>query len=124
MMAPAPSGPYAPAVAAGDTVFVSGQIPVDPATGAVPEGIGAQTRLAVANLLAAVRDASGGREFRIVKTTAFLADIGDLGGFNEAYAECIGRPFPARSCAAVSALPRGVLVEIEAVAVTGRLSSD
>jgi reactive intermediate/imine deaminase len=113
--APAPIGPYSQAVLAGNTLYCSGSIPVDPVSGATPGGIEAQTELAVANLAAVLKEAGYGFE-DVVKTTCFLQDIGDFAAFNAVYAKYFTSK-PARSCVAVAALPKGVAVEIEAVAV-------
>lgn len=113
--APAAIGPYSQAVAVGGLLFTSGQIPVDPATGAVAgEGIEAQAEQVMKNL-AAVLEAAGAGFDRAVKTTCFLADMGDFAAFNEIY----GRYFvskPARSCVEVAKLPKGVLCEVEVIA--------
>ena len=112
--APAAIGPYSQAIRLGGLVFTSGQIPVDPAAGAVPEGIEAQARQACENVAAVLQAAGSGLE-RVVKTTCFLADMGDFGAFNAVYEEYFTQK-PARSCVAVRELPKGVLCEIEAVA--------
>lgn len=112
--APAAIGPYSQAWAVGDMVFASGQIPVDPATGIVPEGIAAQAEQSCKNALAIV-EAAGLTAENVVKTTCFLAEIADFAAFNEVYAKYFTSK-PARSCVAVSALPKGVLVEVEVVA--------
>lgn len=116
--APAAIGPYSQAIAHGGLVYTSGQIPVDPSTGAIEAGgIEGQAHQALKNL-AAVLEAAGSGLDKVVKTTCFLRDIGDFAVFNEIYSLYFpGRP--ARSCVEVSALPKGALVEIEAVAVTG-----
>ncbi|MBQ4351535.1 MAG: RidA family protein [Clostridia bacterium] len=114
--APAAIGPYSQAIAAGNLLYTSGQIPLDPETGAVAgDDITAQTERAIANLGAVLEEA--GTDFtKVVKTTCFLSDMKNFGVFNEIYAKYFtGKP--ARSCVEVSALPKGVLVEIEAVAV-------
>lgn len=113
--APAAIGPYSQAIVCGDLVFTSGQIPLDPATGAVVgTDIRAQAEQTMKNL-AAVLEASGSSVERVVKTTCFLADMADFAVFNEVYAAHIPSN-PARSCVAVKTLPRGVLCEVEAVA--------
>jgi 2-iminobutanoate/2-iminopropanoate deaminase len=114
--APAAIGPYSQAAAAEGFVFTSGQIPLNPATGEVePGGIKEQTERVIENL-AAVLEAAGSGLDNVVKTTCFLADMADFSAFNEVYAKRFpGRP--ARSCVAAAALPRGVLAEIEAIAV-------
>ncbi len=112
--APAAIGPYSHAYIAGGLLFVSGQIPVDPATGAMPEGISAQAEQSCRNVLAVLRAALVGAE-KVVKTTCFLADIADFAAFNEVYARYFPSK-PARSCVAVKSLPKGALCEIEAIA--------
>lgn len=114
--APGAIGPYSQAIDAGSFVFVSGQIPVDPATGNVPEGISAQAAQSLKNL-AAILEAAGLSTANVVKTTVFLADMGDFAAMNAEYAKAFAEPFPARSAVAVRELPKGVLVEIEAIAV-------
>ena len=112
--APAAIGPYSQAIDLGNMVFVSGQIPVDPATGAVAEGIAAQADQSCRNV-GAILEAAGVGFDKVVKTTCFLADIADFAAFNEVYAKYFTSK-PARSCVAVKDLPKGVLCEIEAVA--------
>ena len=113
--APAAIGPYSQAIVSGGLVYTSGQIPLDPATGVIEvEGIEGQTHQAVRNL-AAVLEAAGSGLGKVVKTTCFLWDMNDFSKFNDIYAQYFpGRP--ARSCVEVSGLPKGALVEIEAVA--------
>lgn len=112
--APAAIGPYSQAWTAAGLVFTSGQIPVDPATGAIPDGIAAQTEQSCKNV-AAILTAAGTGLDKVVKTTCFLADINDFAAFNEVYAKFFtGKP--ARSCVAVRDLPKGVLCEVEAIA--------
>ena len=113
--APGAIGPYSQGWTAGDFVFTSGQIPVDPATGAAPEGIAAQAEQSCKNV-AAILEAAGVTLESVVKTTCFLADMGDFGAFNEVYAKYFTSK-PARSCVAVKDLPKGALCEIEAIAV-------
>jgi 2-iminobutanoate/2-iminopropanoate deaminase len=114
--APGAIGPYSQAIAVDGWLFCSGQIPIDPATGELVEGdIGAQTHQ-VLNNLAAVLEAAGGSLDRVVKTTVFLADMGDFAGMNEVYAQHFGDHRPARAAVAVRTLPKNVDVEIEAVA--------
>ena len=116
--APAAIGPYSQAIDTGmGVVFVSGQLPIDPATGAFPEGgIQEQTRQSLLNASAILL--SVGLDFtRVVKTTVFLADMGDFAAMNEVYAQFFRAPFPARSAVAVRTLPKGALVEIECIAV-------
>ena len=112
--APGAIGPYSQAWAVGDFVFASGQIPVNPATGEIPEGIAAQTEQSCKNV-AAIMEAAGVGMENVVKTTCFLADIADFTAFNEVYAKYFTSK-PARSCVAVKDLPKGVLCEIEAIA--------
>ena len=114
-LAPAAIGPYSQAVVAGPFVFTSGQIPIDPATGNVEAaGIEAQTEQVMRNLGQVLRAAGSGYS-KAVKTTCFLADIGDFAAFNGVYAKYFtGKP--ARSCVAVKDLPKGVLVEVEVIA--------
>lgn len=115
--APGAIGPYSQGFEAGGLVITSGQIPVDPATGTVPEGIAAQTEQSCKNVGAIL--AAAGVDFdRVIKTTCFLADMGDFAAFNEVYAKYFISK-PGRSCVAVKALPKGVLCEIEAIAVKG-----
>jgi 2-iminobutanoate/2-iminopropanoate deaminase len=114
--APAAIGPYSQGIAVDGFVFCSGQIGLDPATGElVPGGVEAQAERALRNL-AAVLDAAGAAMADVVKTTLFLADIGDFGTVNAVYARHMPDPPPARSTFAVGALPKGALVEIEAIA--------
>ena len=113
--APGAIGPYSQGWTAGDLIFTSGQIPVDPATGAIAEGITAQAEQRCKNVGAILAAAGVGFE-NVVKTTCFLADMGDFAAFNEAYAKFFTSK-PARSCVAVRELPKGVLCEIEAIAL-------
>ena len=112
--APGAIGPYSQGWVVGDMVFASGQIPVNPATGEVPEGIAAQTEQSCKNV-AALMEAAGVTMDNVVKTTCFRADIADFAAFNEVYAKYFTSK-PARSCVAVKDLPKGVLCEIEAIA--------
>ena len=114
--APAAIGPYSQAIVHGDLVFTSGQIPLDPVTGnVVSGGIAEQTEQVMQNL-AAVLEAAGSSLEKAVKTTCFLSDMNDFATFNQVYARyLVGNP--ARSCVAVKTLPKGVLVEVEVVAV-------
>ena len=112
--APGAIGPYSQGYVAGGFVFTSGQIPVDPVTGEIPEGIAAQAERSCRNV-AAILNAAGSDLSCVVKTTCFLADMGDFAAFNEVYANFFtGKP--ARSCVAVKTLPKNVLCEIEAIA--------
>ena len=112
--APAAIGPYSQGICAGDWIFTSGQIPVNPADGSIPEGITAQAEQACKNVGAVLAATDAGFE-NVVKTTCFLADMADFADFNQVY-ETYFVSKPARSCVAVKALPKGVLCEIEAIA--------
>lgn len=112
--APAAIGPYSQGICAGEWVFTSGQIPVDPADGSIPEGITAQAEQACKNV-GAVLAAAGVSFENVVKTTCFLANMEDFSQFNSVYEKYFISK-PARSCVAVRALPKGVLCEIEAIA--------
>lgn len=114
--APAAIGPYSQAIDCGNMVFISGQIPVNPETGEIPEGIKAQTEQSIANIQAILSEA-GLTMDNVVKTTVFLADMSLFVPMNEVYAEKFTAPFPARSAVAVRELPKQVLVEIETIAV-------
>lgn len=113
--APGAIGPYSQGFEANGFVITSGQIPVDPATGTVPEGIAAQAEQSCKNV-GAILEAAGTGFDRVIKTTCFLADMGDFAAFNEVYAKFFTSK-PARSCVAVKALPKNVACEIEAIAV-------
>lgn len=113
--APGAIGPYSQGYEVNGILYLSGQIPVDPATGAVPEGIAAQAEQSCKNV-AAILESAGSSLDKVFKTTCFLADMGDFAAFNEVYARYFTSK-PARSCVAVKALPKGVLCEIEAIAV-------
>ena len=117
--APAAIGPYSQGVAAGNTAYVSGQLPIDPATGefAGPD-IVSQTRQSLMNMKA-ILEANGMSMADVVKTTVLLADIAEFGAMNQVYAEFFAEPYPARAAFQVAALPKGAKVEIEAVAVKG-----
>ena len=114
--APAAIGPYSQALDLGGMVFVSGQIPVDPATGAMPEDVQDQARQSLANLTAILAEA-GLTMADVVKTVVFLADLDDFAAVNEVYAQAFAQPFPARSCVQVAGIPKGAKVEIECIAV-------
>mgnify|MGYP002521787327 FL=1 len=115
--APAAIGPYSQAIDSdAGIVFVSGQLPINPATGAFPEGgIREQTRQSLSNARAVLEAAGLGLQ-DVVKTTVFLADMADFAAMNEVYAQFFAAPFPARSAVAVKTLPKGALVEIECIA--------
>ena len=115
--APAAIGPYSQAVEAGGCVYVSGQLPINPATGQMAEGgVAELTRQSLANIRAILAAAGLGME-NVVKTTVMLADMADFAEMNAVYAEFFTAPFPARSAFAVKALPKGARVEIECLAV-------
>ncbi|MDR1422310.1 MAG: RidA family protein [Coriobacteriales bacterium] len=121
---PAAVGPYSHGIRVSDLVFTSGQLPVDPATGEFPQGVEAQARQSLANLKT-VLEAGGSGMADVIKTTVFLKDINDFATVNEVYAEAFaGMVFPARSAFAVDALPKGALVEIEAIALVGQQASN
>ena len=114
--APAAIGPYSQAIRVGNLVYTSGQIPIDPATGAFVEGgIKEQTRQSLTNVRAILSEA-GLAMSDVVKTTVFMADMNDFAEMNAVYAEFFAEPYPARSAVAVKTLPKGALVEIEVVA--------
>lgn len=113
--APAAIGPYSQAICYGDFVFTSGQIPVDPITGDIPDTIEAQAEQALKNIGAVLAAAGSGCD-KVLKTTCFLADMADFVAFNKVY-EAFFPAKPARSCVAARELPKGVLCEVEAVAV-------
>ena len=114
--APGAIGPYSQAIDTGSFVFISGQIPVNPATGEVPESIEAQAAQSMANIKAILAEA-GLTMDNVVKTTVFLADMSLFADMNKVYAENFTAPFPARSAVAVKELPKQVLVEIEVIAL-------
>ena len=112
--APGAIGPYSQGYEVNGLVYTSGQIPVDPVTGEIPEGIAAQADMSCRNV-GAVLEAGGASFSQVFKTTCFLADMADFAAFNEVYARYFVSK-PARSCVAVKQLPKGVLCEIEAIA--------
>lgn len=114
--APAALGPYSSAVRAGDTLYLSGQLGIDPVTGELAEGVEAQARQAMQNI-AAVLEEAGASFDDVVKMTVLLADIDDFAAVNEVYGSFLAAPYPARSAFQVAAIPKGALVEIEAIAV-------
>ncbi|MCH5219630.1 MAG: RidA family protein [Muribaculaceae bacterium] len=114
--APGAIGPYSQAIDTGSFVYASGQIPLNPATGEIPEGITAQTRQSLSNVCG-ILEAAGLTTDNVVKTTVFLRDMADFGAMNEVYAQVFKEPYPARSAVAVRELPKGVLVEIEVIAL-------
>ncbi|MBQ9637503.1 MAG: RidA family protein [Prevotella sp.] len=114
--APAAISPYSQAIEANGFVYASGQLPIDPATGAFPEGgIQEQTRQSLLNAQAILQEAGLGLQ-NVVKTTVFLASMDDFAAMNEVYASFFSSPYPARSAVAVKTLPKGALVEIECIA--------
>ena len=113
--APGAIGPYSQGYASNGLVITSGQLPVDPATGEMPEGIAAQAEQSCKNV-GAILHAAGVDFDKVIKTTCFLADMGDFAAFNEVYAKFFTSK-PARSCVAVKTLPKNALCEIEAIAV-------
>ena len=114
--APAAIGPYSQAIQVGSLVYTSGQIPIDPSTGAFVEGgIKEQTRQSLTNVKAILEEA-GLSMSNVVKTTVFMADMNDFADMNAVYAEFFSEPYPARSAVAVKTLPKGALVEIEVIA--------
>ena len=113
--APGAIGPYSQGYEVNGMIYTSGQIPVDPATGNIPEGVAAQAAQSCKNV-GAILEAAGSSFDRVIKTTCFLANMEDFAAFNEEYAKYfVSRP--ARSCVAVKELPKGVLCEVEAIAV-------
>lgn len=117
--APAAIGPYSQAIEVNGFVYASGQLPIDPATGAFPEGgVKEQTRQSILNVKAILEEA-GLALSNVVKTTVYLADMGDFAAMNEVYSQFFVQPFPARSAIAVKALLKGALVEVEVVAARG-----
>ena len=115
--APAAIGPYSQAIDAGETVYVSGQLPIDPATGTWPQGgIQAEARQSLTNIKNILAEA-GLTMKNVAKVTVLLADIQNFAAVNEVYAEFFEAPYPARSAFAVAALPKGANIEIEAIAV-------
>jgi reactive intermediate/imine deaminase len=118
-LAPAAIGPYSQAVRAGDTVYLSGQTPIDPATGQLVEGdIRTQARRAFDNLKA-VCEAAGGSFDDIVRVGLYVTDLGQFAEVNAVMADCFSQPYPARSTIEVSALPKGAAFEVDAIMVTG-----
>lgn len=113
--APKAIGPYSQAVLVDDTLYVSGNIPVNPASGDVADGIVNQSKQVFENMKAVLNEAGMGFE-NVVKTTAFLTDLSNFATFNEIYASYFVAPYPARSCVEVSKLPKNVLVEVECIA--------
>lgn len=114
--APSAIGPYSQAVCAGDTIYVSGQIPIIASTGAMPDGIAEQTAQCLENIKAILSEANCSMD-NVVKATVLLQDISDFAAMNEVYARYFSAPYPARAAFEVAALPKGARIEIEVVAV-------
>ena len=112
--APGAIGPYSQAIEVNGMVFTSGVIPLDPATGVIPEGVEAQATQAFTNLTNLV-EASGAAMSQVVKTTVFIKEMNDFGKINEIYAKFFKEPYPSRSCVEVARLPKDVLLEVEAI---------
>ncbi len=113
--APAAIGPYSQAIEVNGIVYTSGVIPVDPATGNIPEGSVAQAKQAFQNL-SNLLEAAGTSTANVIKTTVFIKEMNDFGAINEVYAEFFPSPYPSRSCVEVARLPKDVMLEIEAIA--------
>ena len=114
--APAAIGPYSQAIEVNGFVFTSGQIPVNPATGEIPEGIESQAEQVMTNIKNLL-EAAGTSMDKVIKTTVFIKEMNDFGAINEVYADFFQAPFPARSCVEVARLPKDVMLEIEAIAM-------
>ena len=114
--APAAIGPYSQAIEVNDMVYTSGIIPVDPATGNIPEGSVAQAEQAFLNMKNLL-EAAGTDISQVVKTTVFIKEMNDFGAINEVYAKYFTEPYPSRSCVEVARLPKDVMLEIEAIAL-------
>lgn len=113
--APAAIGPYSQAQIVGNMVYTSGQIPIDPATGAIVEGLEAQANQVFKNI-AALLEAAGSHISKVVKTTVFIKDMNDFAAINTVYGQYFTQPYPARSCVEVARLPKDVLLECEVIA--------
>lgn len=114
--APAAIGPYSQAIEVNGMVYTSGVIPVNPATGEIPNGSVAQAEQAFTNIKNLI-EASGSSMDKVVKTTVFIKEMNDFGAINEVYAKYFTEPFPSRSCVEVARLPKDVMLEIEAIAI-------
>lgn len=112
--APAAIGPYSQAIKAGNLLFTSGQIPINPADGTIPEGVEAQAEQALTNVKNLI-EASGASIENTIKTVVFIKNMDDFAAINAIYAKYFTEPFPARSCVEVAKLPKGVLLEVEAI---------
>jgi len=113
--APAAIGPYSQAQIVGGLVYTSGQIPVDPATGVIPESVEAQAEQVFVNI-SRLLEAAGSSIEKVVKTTVFIKNMDDFGAINAVYGKFFTQPYPARSCVEVARLPKDVLIECEAIA--------
>ena len=113
--APAAIGPYSQAIEVNGLIYTSGVIPVDPATGEIPEGSVAQANQAFANMKNLV-EAAGSSMDKVIKTTVFIKEMNDFAAINEVYAKFFPKPYPARSCVEVARLPKDVMLEIEVIA--------
>lgn len=114
--APGAIGPYSQAVQIGEVVYTSGQLPVNPATGLIPEDVKEQTKQSLENVKA-ILEAAGTSMDKVVKTTVFIKDMNDFAQVNEVYGQFFAAPFPARSCVEVARLPKDAKVEIEVIAL-------
>ena len=114
--APAAIGPYSQAIEVNNMVFTSGVIPVDPATGNIPEGSQAQAEQAFKNL-SNLLEAAGTSTANVIKTTVFIKEMNDFGAINEVYAKYFPEPYPSRSCVEVARLPKDLLIEVEVIAL-------
>lgn len=114
--APAAIGPYSQAIEVNGMIYTSGVIPVNPATGEIPEGIDAQANQAIGNLCALIQEAGSSAD-KVIKTTVFIKDMNDFAKVNAVYSEYFTKDCPARSCVEVARLPKDVLIEIEAIAI-------
>ncbi len=112
--APAAIGPYSQAIKVGNMLFTSGQIPVNPENGEIPEGVEAQATQAMTNIKNLI-EASGASMDNVVKTTVFIKNMEDFAAINSIYAQFFTKPYPARSCVEVARLPKDVLLEVEAI---------
>lgn len=112
--APAAIGPYSQAIVSGNLLFTSGQIPINPETGEIPDGVVAQARQALTNVKNLI-EASGASIDNVIKTSVFIKDMNDFAKINEIYAEFFTEPYPARSCVEVARLPKDVLLEVETI---------
>ncbi len=112
--APPPAGPYSQAVVSDGFVYASGQIPIDPVSGVMPEGIEDQTKMVLKNLISILSAAGVGKN-GILKVTVYLTDMNDFGSMNSIYSETFTAPFPARTCIGVSSLPKGAKIMMDAV---------